>query len=77
MIVLDTNVLSALMQDTPDPAVVEWLDNQPTESICDTILVRSRNQLSPIWGVDPGWRPGGGNLWRSRGPGGDTAGTRS
>jgi len=36
MIVLDTNVLSALMQDTPDPAVAEWLDNQPTESIWTT-----------------------------------------
>ncbi|MGD9619661.1 MAG: type II toxin-antitoxin system VapC family toxin [Mycolicibacterium sp.] len=36
MIVLDTNVLSALMRDTPDPAVVEWLDRQPTESIWTT-----------------------------------------
>jgi toxin FitB len=36
MIMLDTNVLSALMQDAPDPAVVEWLDNQPTESIWTT-----------------------------------------
>lgn len=36
MIVLDTNVLSALMRDTPDRAVVEWLDNQPTESIWTT-----------------------------------------
>jgi toxin FitB len=36
MIVLDTNVLSALMQDTPDLAVVQWLDNQPTESIWTT-----------------------------------------
>ncbi|MDD4866376.1 MAG: type II toxin-antitoxin system VapC family toxin [Mycobacterium sp.] len=36
MIVLDTNVLSALMRDTPDPAIVEWLDNQPTESIWTT-----------------------------------------
>lgn len=36
MIVLDTNVLSALMRDIPDPAVVEWLDTQPTESIWTT-----------------------------------------
>lgn len=36
MIVLDTNVLSALMRDAPDPTVVEWLDNQPTESIWTT-----------------------------------------
>jgi predicted nucleic acid-binding protein len=36
MIVLDTNVLSALMRKAPDPTVVEWLDNQPTESIWTT-----------------------------------------
>lgn len=36
MILLDTNVLSALMQHTPDPRVVEWLDNQPAESIWTT-----------------------------------------
>jgi len=36
MIVLDTNVLCALMRDTPDPVVVRWLDNQPTESIWTT-----------------------------------------
>ncbi len=33
MIILDTNVLSALMQQTPDPQVVAWLDDQPAESI--------------------------------------------
>ncbi|WHZ12925.1 MAG: hypothetical protein OJF60_003366 [Burkholderiaceae bacterium] len=33
MIVLDTNVLSALMQQQPDTQVVAWLDNQPAESI--------------------------------------------
>lgn len=36
MIVLATNVLSALMRETPDPAVVEWLDSQPTQSIWTT-----------------------------------------
>ncbi|MCX2929997.1 type II toxin-antitoxin system VapC family toxin [Mycobacterium sp. CVI_P3] len=36
MILLDTNVLSALMRDTPDPTVVRWLDNQPAESIWTT-----------------------------------------
>ena len=36
MILLDTNVLSALMRDTPDPTVVQWLDNQPAESIWTT-----------------------------------------
>ncbi len=33
MIMLDTNVLSALMQQQPDPQVVAWLDDQPAESI--------------------------------------------
>ena len=33
MIILDTNVLSALMQQQPDPQVAAWLDDQPTESI--------------------------------------------
>jgi predicted nucleic acid-binding protein len=33
MIILDTNVLSALMQQQPDPEVVAWLDDQPAESI--------------------------------------------
>ncbi|BAN91840.1 PIN domain-containing protein [Mycobacterium avium subsp. hominissuis] len=36
MIVLDTNVLSALMRDTPDPRVVDWLDHQPVESVWTT-----------------------------------------
>lgn len=33
MIILDTNVLSALMQRTPDATVVQWLDRQPVESV--------------------------------------------
>lgn len=33
MIILDTNVLSALMRTTPDPPVVAWLDRQPAESV--------------------------------------------
>lgn len=33
MVLLDTNVLSALMRSTPDPVIVEWLDAQPVESI--------------------------------------------
>lgn len=38
MIVLDTNVLSALMRREPDPAVVAWLDEQPGESIWTTAI---------------------------------------
>jgi predicted nucleic acid-binding protein len=33
VIVLDTNVLSALMRTTPDPAVVVWLNLQPADSV--------------------------------------------
>ncbi len=36
MIILDTNVLSALMRQTPDPPVVSWLDRQPRMSIWTT-----------------------------------------
>lgn len=36
MIILDTNVLSALMHQTPDPIVVAWLDRQPRISVWTT-----------------------------------------
>jgi toxin FitB len=36
VILLDTNVVSGLMQREPDPAVVAWLDDQPAESIWTT-----------------------------------------
>ena len=38
MILLDTNVLSALMLREPDPTVVEWLDTRPAESIWTTAV---------------------------------------
>ena len=38
MILLDTNVLSALMQREPDETVVTWLDDQPSESIWTTSI---------------------------------------
>ncbi|MBX6369619.1 MAG: PIN domain-containing protein [Rhodospirillales bacterium] len=38
MILLDTNVLSALMRREADPAVVAWLDAQPPESIWITAI---------------------------------------
>lgn len=38
MIILDTNVLSALMRTAPDPAVVAWLDRQPAESVWITSI---------------------------------------
>jgi predicted nucleic acid-binding protein len=33
MIILDTNVLSAIMRTTPEAAVVAWLDRQPADSV--------------------------------------------
>jgi predicted nucleic acid-binding protein len=33
MVLLDTNVISALMRSTPDPVVVAWLDGQTPASI--------------------------------------------
>ena len=38
MIILDTNVLSALMRNAPDAGVVRWLDDQPAESIWITSI---------------------------------------
>ena len=38
MILLDTNVISALMQSSPDPAIVAWLDRQPPESVWTTAI---------------------------------------
>lgn len=38
MIILDTNVLSALMRDVPDEVVVSWLDRQPATSIWTTSI---------------------------------------
>ena len=38
MIILDTNVLSALMRTAPDAPVVAWLDRQPAESVWITSI---------------------------------------
>jgi predicted nucleic acid-binding protein len=38
VILLDTNVLSALMRRQADPAVIAWLDGQPPESIWTTTI---------------------------------------
>jgi len=38
VIVIDTNVLSALMREIPEPPVVEWLDRQAAESIWITSI---------------------------------------
>ena len=36
MIILDTNVLSALMRQTPDQKIIAWLDQRPRTSIWTT-----------------------------------------
>jgi predicted nucleic acid-binding protein len=38
MIILDTNVISALMRSQPDNAAVTWLDRQAAESIWTTSI---------------------------------------
>ena len=38
MIVLDTNVLSSLMLQSPDAKVIAWLDQQPRTSVWTTSL---------------------------------------
>lgn len=45
MIILDTNVLSAVMQDKPVPAVVQWLDQQAAESIWITTITLFETQF--------------------------------
>jgi len=38
MIILDTNVVSALMQERPDSTVAGWLDRQPRTSVWTTAI---------------------------------------
>jgi predicted nucleic acid-binding protein len=38
VILLDTNVVSAMMRRDHDPVVVAWLDGQPAESIWTTVV---------------------------------------
>ncbi|MBZ5574616.1 MAG: type II toxin-antitoxin system VapC family toxin [Acidobacteriia bacterium] len=51
MIILDTNVLSALMRQAPDAQVVAWLDQQPRSSVWTTSItvleVRFGLQIMP------------------------------
>jgi len=52
MILLDTNVLSAMMRVAPDETVARWLDQQPRESIWITTItvmeIRAGLQAMPI-----------------------------
>src|SRR5262249_45272556 len=38
MIILDTNVFSALMREVPDQAVLAWMDQQPDSSLWTTTV---------------------------------------
>lgn len=45
MIILDTNVLSTLMQKEPERAVVAWVDRQPAESVWITSITLFETHL--------------------------------
>jgi hypothetical protein len=51
MIILDTNVVSALMRNAPDVEVTQWLDQQPENSIWTTSVtvfeIQSGLQIMP------------------------------
>jgi toxin FitB len=52
MIILDTNVLSALMRQAPDEQVIVWLDKQPRTSVWTTSVsvleLRFGLQIMPV-----------------------------
>jgi len=52
MIILDTNVLSALMSRMPDRQVIAWLDKQPRTSVWTTSVtvleIRFGLQIMPV-----------------------------
>ena len=52
MIILDTNVLSALMSRVPDRQVIAWLDKQPRTSVWTTSVtfleIRFGLQIMPV-----------------------------
>jgi predicted nucleic acid-binding protein len=45
VIILDTNVLSALMRKAPEAPVVGWLDRQPAESVWITTITLYETRL--------------------------------
>ena len=45
MIILDTDVLSALMRPDREPSVVRWLDGQPADSIWITSITLFESRL--------------------------------
>ena len=55
MVVLDTNVVSALMHQPAHPTVVEWLDSQPRVSIWTTSITLMEDRYG-IESLAPGRR---------------------
>lgn len=55
MILLDTNVLSAIIAPVPELAVAKWLDGQPRESLWIT-TVTEMEILAGLYGVPLGRR---------------------
>jgi len=45
VIILDTNVLSALMRIAPEAQIVRWLDHQPAESVWITTITLFETRL--------------------------------
>ena len=45
MILLDTNVISELMRQTPDPSVMTWIDGQPQECLYSSAVTRAEIEL--------------------------------
>jgi len=45
MIILDTNVLSELMRQDPDPGVLHWLDRQSSQSVWITTITLFESRL--------------------------------
>lgn len=45
MILLDTNVLSELMRPTPNQAVIEWLDEQPSANLFISAVTKAEIEL--------------------------------
>lgn len=60
MVILDTNVISALMRADPEPSVIEWLDRQSSVSVWTTAI----NVLEITFGLEV--MPGGKRRSRQR-----------
>lgn len=48
MILLDTNVISALMQQRPDDAAVGWLDGPPAAVAAAGLAAKGRREERPV-----------------------------